>query len=36
MPNQQHESWELAQYQALPLHAKIAMSKQRVKAWYEY
>ena len=36
MPNQQHESWELAQYQALPLHAKIAMSKQRIKAWYEY
>lgn len=28
--------YQLAQRQALPLHAKIAMSKQRIKEWYVY
>lgn len=31
-----HEAYELAQYQSLPLDAKVRMTKQRIKAWYEY
>lgn len=31
-----HESWELAQYQSLSLEAKIRMTQQRIRAWYEY
>ncbi len=30
-----HEAHELAQMQSLPLEAKIIMTKQRIKAWYE-
>lgn len=30
-----HNSEDLAQFQALPLEAKIIMTKQRIKAWYE-
>lgn len=30
------ESWELAQKQSLPLKAKIILSKQRIKEWYEH
>ena len=30
-----HQSSDLAQMQALPLEAKIIMTKQRIKAWYE-
>lgn len=31
-----HMPYELAQYQSLPLEAKIRMSQQRIRAWYEY
>ena len=31
-----HEAWELAQYQALPLDAKIRMSLNRIRQWYEH
>lgn len=31
-----HESWELAQYQSLSLEAKIRMTQQRIRAWYEH
>jgi 3'-phosphoadenosine 5'-phosphosulfate sulfotransferase (PAPS reductase)/FAD synthetase len=30
-----HTSYDLAQMQSLPLEAKIIMTKQRIKAWYE-
>lgn len=30
-----HNAEDLAQFQALPLEAKIIMTKQRIKAWYE-
>ena len=30
-----HQEWELRQMQQLPLDAKIEMSKQRIKEWYE-
>lgn len=30
-----HQAYDLAQMQALPLEAKIRMTKQRIKAWYE-
>lgn len=30
-----HEIWELRQMQSLPLEAKIAMTKQRIRVWYE-
>lgn len=35
MMNNVHEAYDLAQMQALPLEAKIRMTKQRIKAWYE-
>lgn len=31
-----HATYDLAQMQMLPLDAKITMTKQRVKAWYEH
>lgn len=31
-----HSSYDLAQMQSLPLSAKIRMTEQRIKAWYEY
>ena len=31
-----HESWELTQYQSLSLEAKIRMTQQRIRAWYEH
>ena len=31
-----HATYDLAQMQALPLDAKITMTKQRIKAWYEH
>lgn len=31
-----HEAWELAQMQSLPLEAKIRMTQQRIRSWYEY
>ena len=30
-----HQPYDLAQMQALPLEAKIRMTKQRIKTWYE-
>lgn len=33
--NNVHQAYDLAQMQALPLEAKIRMTKQRIKAWYE-
>lgn len=32
----EHEMWELKQMQALPLKAKIIMTEQRIKSWYEH
>lgn len=29
------EKWELRQRQSLPLEAKIALSQQRIRGWYE-
>ena len=31
-----HATYDLAQMQMLPLDAKITMTKQRIKAWYEH
>ena len=31
-----HTDSDLAQMQSLPLNAKIIMTKQRIKAWYEH
>lgn len=31
-----HNSWDLAQMQALPLQAKIQMTKRRIADWYDY
>lgn len=31
-----HQQYDLKQMQSLPLHAKIMMSQQRIKAWYEH
>ena len=31
-----HSSCDLAQMQSLPLKYKIIMTKQRIKAWYDY
>ena len=31
-----HEAYELAQMQSLPLDAKIRMTKQRIRDWYDY
>ena len=31
-----HETWELKQMQSLPLAAKIIMTQQRIRQWYEY
>ena len=31
-----HTQYDLAQMQSLPLSAKIRMTEQRIKAWYEY
>lgn len=31
-----HEAWELKQMQSLPLRAKILMTQQRIRAWYEH
>ena len=33
--NNAHQPYDLAQMQALPLEAKIRMTKERIKAWYE-
>lgn len=30
-----HEAWELKQMQSLPLEAKIRMTQERIKSWYE-
>lgn len=30
-----HDPWDLKQMQSLPLEAKIIMTKQRIRAWYE-
>ena len=35
MSSNAHQAYDLAQMQALPLEAKIRMTKQRIKAWYE-
>lgn len=31
-----HQAYELKQYQSLPLEAKIRMSEQRIRQWYEH
>lgn len=31
-----HEAWELKQMQAVPLEGKIAMTKRRIRDWYDY
>ena len=31
-----HQSWDLAQMQSLPLEAKIRMTKERIRQWYDY
>ena len=31
-----HTQYDLAQMQSLPLSAKIRMTEQRIKAWYEH
>ena len=31
-----HNAWDLAQMQSLPLEAKIVMSEQRIRQWYEH
>lgn len=36
MGENKHNPWDLAQMQSLPLSAKIRMTQQRVKNWYEY
>lgn len=36
MSKNKHTASDLAQMQALPLEAKIRMTKQRIRAWYEY
>lgn len=35
MAENKHQPWDLAQMQSLPLEAKIQMTKQRIKAWYD-
>lgn len=35
MPNK-HEPWQLQQMQSLPLHAKVAMTRQRIREWVDY
>lgn len=35
MAENRHQAHDLAQMQSLPLEAKIIMTKQRIKAWYE-
>lgn len=35
MKENKHSAYELKQMQSLPLEAKITMTKQRIKAWYE-
>ena len=35
MPDNVHSAYDLAQLQSLPLEAKIRMTKERIKAWYE-
>lgn len=34
-PPARHQSWELAQMQALPLTQKISMTKRRIREWYD-
>ena len=36
MKEYKHTQQELAQYQSLPLKAKILMSQQRIRDWYRY
>jgi len=36
MSENKHQPWDLAQMQALPLEAKIRMTQQRIRAWYEH
>lgn len=36
MSENKHTASDLAQMQSLPLEAKIRMTKQRIRAWYEY
>lgn len=31
-----HQSWDLKQMQSLPLEAKIVMTKQRIRQWYDH
>ena len=35
MKENKHSAYELKQMQSLPLEAKITMTKQRIKVWYE-
>lgn len=35
MAENKHEAWELAQMQSLPLSAKIRMTQDRIKGWYD-
>lgn len=36
MTENKHQPWELKQMQGLPLEAKIIMTKERVRQWYEH
>lgn len=36
MSKNKHSAYDLAQMQSLPLQAKIRMTKERIKQWYEY
>lgn len=36
MSDNKHTAYDLAQMQSLPLDAKIRMTKNRIRAWYEY
>ena len=31
-----HQIWELQQMQSLPLSAKVVMTQQRIREWYEH
>lgn len=36
MSENKHQPWDLAQMQALPLEAKIRMTQQRIRGWYDH
>lgn len=36
MTENKHSAYDLAQMQSLPLEAKIIMTQQRIRQWYEY